>query len=182
MTLTKPVPSLKHRSSVIAALVVTTALCSCMVKKPVEPEPVMVAEPESIAVEVKRLSDLIDETEDPVAKSDLYEARARLRVRVDNSKPDYKGALKDFNESLKLDPGRENNADILAWIAVLNRLEAAEKETIRYKTRNQKARQLNISLKEQVAELEKQENSLRESIKELQSLELQIEERRRELK
>ena len=170
----KPAPFFRSRTSVITIIVFALTLCSCMMKKPTAPT--------SFPMDMASLSALIEETGDPVVRSGLYEARARLQLKADNSQPDFHGALVDFKDCLKSDPERENNEDIQDWIAILSRLEITEKNASRYEYQNKKAKQQNLSLKERIAELEKQEEALRKSIEELQALEFQMEERRRQIR
>lgn len=174
MIQSKPASFFRSRSRVFTIIIFAVALCSCMMKKPIATT--------SFPMDMDSLSALIEDTEDPVIRSGLYEARARLRLKANNAQPDYHGALKDFYDCLKANPERENIADIQDWIAVLSRLEAAEKNANRYASQNKKAKQRNLSLKERIAELEKQEDALRTSIEELQALEFQMEQRRRQIR
>jgi hypothetical protein len=179
----------------MAALMVMMVLCGCAMRKPVAPD--------FFAKEEKRLSTLIDNTKEANALSEGHADRARLRIRTDNPHPDYSGALKDFTASLDLNPKRRDGGDIRAWIAVLHKLVDIEQRSILLKSQHKdalskladiqqrvtllklkykKAQRYNLSLKNKIEHLEKQEQKLRESIEALQFLELQMEQRRQQLR
>jgi len=104
-----------------AVMLVLTMLCSCMIRK--------TAAPEYFVAEENRLTTQIYYASDPDVLSDLYASRARLRVRADNPHPDYRGALRDFESSLNLNPEPGKTGDIVDWIAALRRINALELDT-----------------------------------------------------
>jgi hypothetical protein len=164
-----------------AVMLVLTMLCSCVIRE--------TAAPEYFVAEENRLTTQIYYASDPDVLSDLYASRARLRVRADNPHPDYRGALRDFESSLNLNPEPGKAGDIVDWIAALRRINALELDTGNIKAKYEQSEHQNRTLTGNVAQLEKtveqlekKEKELRKSIEELQSLELQMEQRRQQLR
>jgi uncharacterized phage infection (PIP) family protein YhgE len=162
-------------------MLVLTMLCSCMIRE--------TAAPEYFVAEENRLTTQMDNTSNPDVLSDLYASRARLRVRTDNPHPDYRGALRDFESSLNLNPDQGKAGDIGDWIAALRRINELEQDTGKIKAKYEQSERQNrtltgtvAQLEKTVEQLEKQEKELRKSIEELQSLELQMEKRRGQLR
>ncbi len=155
-------------------MLILTMLCSCVIRE--------TAAPEYFVAEENRLTTQIYYASAPDVLSDLYASRARLRVRADNPHPDYRGALRDFESSLNLNPEPGKVGDIMDWIAALRRINALERDTGNIKAKYEQSERQNRTLTGTVEQLEKKEKELRKSIEELQSLELQMEQRRQQLR
>jgi hypothetical protein len=174
MTQIVPARSIRICAGAFAVLLVLTTLISCVIRK--------AAAPEYFAAEEKRLTAKIDDASAPGVLSDLYARRAGLRVREDNPHVDYRGALRDFESSLNLDPGQWNAGNIRDWIAALRRITSLDQDAGKIKAKYEQSERQNRTLTGTVEQLEKQEKELRKSIEELQSLELQMERRRQQLR
>ena len=172
MTQTGSARTVLFCAGAVAFMLVLTTLCSCMIRT--------TSAPEYSVAEENRLTTQIFYTSDPEVLSDLYASRARLRVRADNPHPDYRGALRDFQSSLNLNPEPGKAGDIMDWISALSRINALEQETGKTKAKFEQSESHNRTLTGTVEQLEKQQKELRKSIEELQSLELQMEQRRQQ--
>jgi chromosome segregation ATPase len=152
--------------------------------------------PVDLEKEEGRLTESIKEEQLPYNLSDAHLQRARLRMRADNPRIDYGGALEDLKQAVSLNPGLAQSHDISDWIAALGRLADFGKEISQLKAKNEQAESLNRALRTSVElaerlnralrisveQLEKQEQELRKTIEELQSLQLQMEQRRQHLR
>jgi hypothetical protein len=174
MTRTGSARAVLFCAGAVAVMLVLTTLFSCMIRK--------TAAPEYFVAEENRLTTHIYFASDRDVLSDLYLSRARLRIRADNPHPDYRGALRDFESSLNLNPRQWQAGDIMDWIAALSRIYALEQDTSKLKAKYEQGERLNKTLTGTVEQLERQEKELRRSIEELQTLELQMEQRRQQLR
>ena len=142
------------------------------------------AAPEYFVAEEKRLTTQIYFASDPGRSIGSVCSRAGLRVREDNPHVDYRGALRDFESSLNLDPRQWNAGNIRDWIVALRRVNALEQDTGKIKAKFEQSERQNRTftgtveqqgktveqLKKTVEQLEKQQKELRKSIEELQSM------------
>jgi hypothetical protein len=162
-------------AAVLTGILVLTALGGCAIiqRVPVEKDWVN---------EEKRLTESIAAESNPAVLADFYLSRAGLRLRADNPRIDYSGALEDLKKAVDLKPETATRKDIRDWMAVLGRLAHFNQEVAQLKARNEQTEHQNRALRSNVEQLEKQEQELRKTIEGLQALELQMELRRQLLR
>ena len=160
--------------SCLSTIIVLMTLGGCMMKS--------MASPEEFIKEDRRLTEQITSGKDPDVLSGIYLKRARLRLRHDNPGADYRGALDDLQYTIDLKPDQRQVQDIKDWMAALHRLTYLEQEADIFGTKNIRAEHQIRTLRNNVDQLEKQEQALRKTIEELQSLELQMEQERQRLR
>ena len=153
-------------------------------------------DPEDLEREEGRLTESIKEVPSPYYLADAYLRRAKVRLRADNPRIDYAGALEDLKKAVSLNPRLSQARDISDWMLALSRLADLGKEISQLKATSEQAESLNRamrtsvelaerqnkSLRSNIEQLEKQEQELKKTIEELQSLQLQMEQRRQQLR
>ncbi len=161
-------------AAVVTVMLVLTA-CGCAI---LERVPVK----EDFVKEEKVLTENINNESNPFFLAEAYLSRARLRLRADNPRIDYDGALEDLKKAVDLKPEISSGNDIRDWIVALGRLTDVNQEVARLKAKNEQTERQNRTLRSNIEQLEKQEQELRKTIEELQALELQMEQRRQQLR
>ena len=162
-------------AAVLTGILVLTACGGCAI---LERVPVK----EDLVKEEKGLTENINNESNPFFLAEAYLRRARLRIRADNPRIDYGGALEDFKKAVDLKPEISTGKNIGDWIAALGRLTDLNHEVAQLKEKNEQTERQNRTLRSNVEQLEKQEQELRKTIEELQALELQMEQRRQQLR
>jgi chromosome segregation ATPase len=161
-------------AAVVSVMLVFT-ICGCAI---LERVPVK----EDLVKEEKVLTENINNESNPFFLAEAYLSRARLRLRADNPRIDYDGALEDLKKAVDLNPEISGGKDIRDWIAALVRLTDVNQEVAQLKAKNEQTERQNRTLRSNIEQLEKQEQELRKTIEELQALELQMEQRRQQLR